>query len=494
MKTSTNEKRIRKLETFKRLINLGFIAVCLLLEILDFAHHWLVDFQYSVVEDLRDFWYWGHWAEVAFYAIVLIFLSSTYGSIRLGYQKNAEIVFSQVLSTLLANIIIYCELSIMARQPFVLKVFIMMMTEQTVIVLLYMNIANRIYRSIFPPRKLLLIHGDRPIDDLCGKFESRKDKYVIVKTLHVKEGFAALSKAIVESYEAGECNAVVLGDISVEERGPLLKFCYGKSIRVYLMPKITDVILTGAEELHVFDSPMLLTREYSLRVEELFFKRTVDIVCALLLLVLTSPIMLITALVIKLYDGGPVLYKQVRCTLNQRQFKIMKFRSMYTDAEQDGVARLATKNDNRITPIGKFIRKCRIDELPQLFNILKGDMSFIGPRPERPEIIEQYIEIMPEFVFRMKMRAGLAGFAQVYGKYNTSPYDKLKLDLTYIENYSIWLDIKLMILTIKVLFWPDSTEGVEAEQITALREERRQKELAIQQQKENGNAPSAAQK
>jgi lipopolysaccharide/colanic/teichoic acid biosynthesis glycosyltransferase len=181
--------------------------------------------------------------------------------------------------------------------------------------------------------------------------------------------------------------------------------------------------------------------------------------------------MLVTAIAIKLYDGGPVLYKQIRCTVNQREFKIMKFRSMRVDAEKDGIARLASKNDSRITPIGKFIRKCRIDELPQLFNILVGDMSFIGPRPERPEIIEQYMEIMPEFAYRMKVKAGLAGFAQVYGKYNTSPYDKLKLDLTYIEKYSIWLDLKLMLLTLKVLLWPDSTEGVESEQITALKEE-----------------------
>lgn len=475
MSTTTNEKNIRKLETFKRLINLSLIVGCLGLEILDFGYHWLVHFQYSVVEDLRDFWYWGHWAEVAFYAIVLVFLSATYGSIRLGYQKNAEIVFSQVLSTLLANIIIYGELSIMAHEPFVLRVFLMMMAEQTIIVLVYMNIANRIYRSVFPPRKLLLIRGNRPVEALCGKFESRKDKYVITRTIHINQGFKTVCQAIVESYATGECNAVVIGDIALEERGPLLKFCYGRSIRVYLIPKITDVILTGAEELHVFDSPLLLTREYSLTVEERFFKRTVDIACSLLLLIVTSPIMLVTALAIKLYDRGPVLYKQVRCTLHQREFYILKFRSMHTDAEKDGVARLAKKDDDRITPIGKFIRKCRIDELPQLFNILKGDMSFIGPRPERPEIIEQYMEIMPEFAFRMKVRAGLAGFAQVYGKYNTSPYDKLKLDLTYIENYSIWLDIKLMILTIKVLFWPDSAEGVETEQITALREERLQK-------------------
>lgn len=480
MNVSTNEEKIRKLETFKRLINLGLIAVCLALEIADFGHHWMADFRYSVVEDLQNFWYWGHRAEIAFYAIVLLFLSSTYGGIRLGYQKNAEIIFSQVLSTFLANIIIYCELSIMAHQPFVPNVFFMMMAEQTVIVIVYMNLANKVYRSIFPPRKLLLIHGDRPIADICSKFESRKDKYVITRTIHVGEGFDKLWNTILELYETGEINAVVLGDISVDERAPLLKHCYGRSIRVYLLPKITDVILTGAEELHVFDSPMLLTREYSLTVEERFFKRMIDIACALLLLVLTSPIMLITAVVIKLYDGGPVLYKQVRCTLNQRRFQIMKFRSMRTDAEKDGVARLAQKNDGRITPIGKFIRKCRIDELPQLFNILRGDMSFIGPRPERPEIIEQYLEVMPEFVFRMKVRAGLAGFAQVYGKYNTTPYDKLKLDLTYIENYSIWLDLKLMMLTIKVLFWPDSTEGVETEQITALREERLRKGQADQ--------------
>jgi lipopolysaccharide/colanic/teichoic acid biosynthesis glycosyltransferase len=177
--------------------------------------------------------------------------------------------------------------------------------------------------------------------------------------------------------------------------------------------------------------------------------------------------MLVTAIIIKAYDRGPVLYKQVRCTKDRKEFRIMKFRSMRVDAEKDGVARLAAKNDSRITPVGKFIRSCRIDELPQLFNILKGEMSFIGPRPERPEIIEQYLEEMPEFAYRTKVKAGLAGYAQVYGKYNTTPYDKLKLDLTYIENYTTWLDIKLMLLTLKVLFLPDSTEGIEEGQTTA---------------------------
>lgn len=475
MSTVTNEEKLRKRETFKRLINLALVVICLALEVGDFAYHWLVHFQYSVVEQLRDFWRMGHLAEIGFYAIVLLFLSNMYGGMRLGYLKNVEIIFSQVFSTVLANIIIYFELSIMAHQAFVPKVFLMMMAEQTVIVIVYINIANRIYKSIFPPRKLLLIHGDRPVEDICSKFESRRDKYEITKTVHVREGYKKLCRIIMESYENDECNAVVIGDISVEDRNLLLKFCYGRDIRVYLLPKITDVILMGAEELHIFDTPIMLTREYSLTMEQRFIKRTIDIVCALGLLVAASPFMLLTALLIKLYDGGPVLYKQVRCTVNRREFYIMKFRSMRTDAEKDGVARLAQKNDNRITPIGKFIRKCRIDELPQLFNILKGDMSFIGPRPERPEIIAQYMEVMPEFAYRMKVKAGLAGFAQVYGKYNTSPYDKLKLDLTYIENYSIWMDIKLMLLTLKILFWPDSTEGVETEQITALKEERKRR-------------------
>lgn len=476
MNRSANEEKLKKLETFKRLINLGLIAICIALEAADFYCHWRFDFQYNVVEDLQGLWGRGTFAELAFYTIVLVFLSATYGGIRLGYQKNAEIVFSQVLSTFLANIIIYFEMVIMARGLIAPDAILIMMLEQTVIVIVYINIANRIYRNIFPPRKLLLIHGDRPIEDICAKFESRRDKYVIAKTIHVKEGFDVLCRAILQSYENDECNAVVLGDIPVTDRSPLLKFCYGNSIRVYILPKITDVIMSNASELHVFDSPMLLTREYSMTMEQRFFKRMIDIICSLLLLIIASPIMLITAAAIRLYDGGPVLYKQVRCTRNQREFYIMKFRSMRTDAEKDGVARLARKNDDRITPIGKFIRKCRIDELPQLLNILRGDMSFIGPRPERPEIIAQYLEVMPEFAFRMKVKAGLAGFAQVYGKYNTSPYDKLKLDLTYIENYSVWLDIKLMMLTLKVLFWPDSTEGVECEQITALRAEKEGRE------------------
>lgn len=336
------------------------------------------------------------------------------------------------------------------------------MLIQIILSAVWVYICNMFYHKVFPPREILLIHGERPIDDIVNKFYSRKDKYRVNKCINIAEGSEKVRQEIMGGY-----GAVVLWDIPINDRNDLLKYCYSHSIRVYMMPKISDVLVKGSDQLHLFDTPILLTREYALKIEQRVVKRLIDIVCAVMLLVIAFPFMLLTAIVIKMYDGGPVLYKQIRCTRDSREFFILKFRSMRVDAEKDGVARLAAKNDSRITPVGKFIRAVRIDELPQLFNILKGDMSFIGPRPERPEIIEEYMETMPEFAFRMKVKAGLAGYAQVYGKYNTTPYDKLKLDLTYIENYSVWLDLKLMLLTLKILFKPESTEGVDSTQTTA---------------------------
>lgn len=463
---------MRKLETSKRIITLLMSCVCLALETAVFVYYWMTNFSPSITNATgTPYYYRADMLQTAFYIIMLLFLSNMYGGLKLGYLKNAEVVFSQTFATLAANVLLYVQLSIMAKQFFVPNCFFYMMVIQFVLILIWNRIAYLIYKSIFPPRKLLLIYGNRSVDNIIPKFESRKDKYTIVRCISMEEGRENLEAEIEKGYASGEYQAVVLWDIPTMERNKLLKFCYARSIRVYMMPKITDVIVLGAEELHLFDTPILLTREYSLSLEQRFVKRMIDMVCAAILLVIASPFMLITAILIKCYDGGPVLYKQKRCTEGQREFMIMKFRSMKTDAEKDGVARLAQKNDDRITPIGKFIRKVRIDELPQLINILRGDMSFIGPRPERPEIIAQYMEVMPEFAFRMKVKAGLAGYAQIYGKYNTTPYDKLKLDLTYIENYSLWMDLQLMLLTLKILFWPDSTEGVESEQVTALKKE-----------------------
>ena len=195
-----------------------------------------------------------------------------------------------------------------------------------------------------------------------------------------------------------------------------------------------------------------------------------DIVISLIGIVIASPFMLLIVLAIKLYDHGPILYKQERLTKDGKPFMIYKFRSMTVHSEDAG-ARLAAKGDARVTPVGRVIRAIHFDELPQLFNILKGDMSVVGPRPERQVIADQYTEEIPEFVLRLKVKAGLTGYAQVYGKYNTTPYDKLKLDMLYIENYSFWLDIKILLMTFKVILQKENSEGIDENQITALKRE-----------------------
>lgn len=405
----------------------------------------------------------GHILLIFIYGVLLFFFSSTFGGLKIGYLKSLDVFFSQVFAIVIVDVVTYLQIALMETRLFRGHTMVSMAIAQLVFAGIWTALGDRIYRVFFPPRKLLFVYGDYPTEDILAKFKTRKDKYDIINKVHIDIDEEELRAEMLKP----EYDGVVLWDVPAKLRNRNLKFLYANNIRVYMMPKISDVIIKGADPIHLFDTPIFLTREYSLKVEQRFAKRCIDIVCALLLAVITSPVMLITAIIIKCYDGGPVLYKQVRCTVGAREFRIMKFRSMRVDAEKDGVARLATKNDSRITPIGKFIRAVRIDELPQLFNILKGDMSFIGPRPERPEIIRQYMEDMPEFAFRMKVKAGLAGYAQVYGKYNTTPYDKLKLDLSYIENYSVWMDIKLMLLTLKILFSPEATEGVDSTQTTA---------------------------
>ena len=462
-------KQLRRLEAFKRLILLGLGAVGLIMQIAIYRWFYYEYFMYPIKLFL-PLYNRGHILLILIYAALLIMMNKMYGGMKIGYYRNAEVVFSQIFSLFAVNVITYLQNSIMSVHLLSVGPIVFMTLLQGVAAALWTVVAAYIYKHIFAPRRLIVVHGERPVDDILKKFSSRKDKYTIEKCINISEGVGEVCARIVEGYDA-----VVIWDIDVETRNEIMKFCYRQNIRVYIMPHISDVILKGSDMLNLFDTPIFLTREYVLTMDERFFKRMIDLVCAIILAVVTSPIMLVTAIIIKLYDGGPILYKQVRVTRDDKEFKIMKFRSMRVDAEKDGVARLASKNDSRITPIGKFIRKVRIDELPQLFNIIKGDMSFIGPRPERPEIIKQYLEEMPEFAFRTKVKAGLAGYAQVYGKYNTTPYDKLKLDLTYIENYSLWLDIKLMLLTLKILFSPESTEGVDEKQVTALKKETEQK-------------------
>ena len=452
-----------KLESIKRILVLQLITVEFILDVAGYSFLWFAYFKKTIP---LTFFQKGDALLIAIYAIILLAFSLAYGAGKIGYLRSFEIFLSQAISLLATNLISYAQLSLMNAKLINPKYILILTAAQLVFALGWSFLSNLIYRSVFAPRDLLLVCGERPVDEIVEKFNSRKDRFVIAKIMNISEGEEAIEKEIEQRYQG-----MIIWDIPQKNRNNLLKYCYSKSIRVYMMPKISDVIVQGADVLHFFDTPVLLTREYPLTLEQRFIKRTIDLVCAILLVIIASPIMLISGFIIKVSDGGPVFYRQNRVTVGGKVFKIIKFRSMRVDAEKDGKARLASKGDPRITPFGKFIRKVRIDELPQLFNIIAGDMSFIGPRPERPEIIEQYVEDMPEFAYRTKVKAGLAGYAQVYGKYNTTPYDKLKLDLIYIENYSTWLDLRLMLLTLKVLFLPDATEGVSQGQVTALKKE-----------------------
>lgn len=460
---------MKRTDTVKRLFILQMSFLGLIIQTAIYAYFWMTQY-YPFLRMQRNIKYYfkGHVLIIGIYFVLLLFFASTYGALKIGYLKATDVFISEIFSLLFVNVISYFQISLMANWLVRAEPILEAMLAQTLFAALWVAVCNACYYKAFRPREILIIHGERPIDDIVAKFESRRDKYHIKRCMNIAEGMD-----VVRRETEGGYGAVVLWDIPASESHELLKHCYSRSIRVYIMPKISDVLVRGADQLHLFDTPLYLVREYPLKVEQRIAKRLIDLICSVLLLVLASPFMLLTALAIKLYDRGPVFYRQVRCTIDQREFYILKFRSMRVDAEKDGVARLAAKNDARITPVGRFIRATRIDELPQLINILKGEMSFIGPRPERPEIIRQYLEEMPEFAFRTKVKAGLAGYAQVYGKYNTTPYDKLKLDLTYIEQYSVWLDLKLMLLTLKILIRPESTEGVDSTQTTALKKEKK---------------------
>ena len=449
-------------ESIKKLVALELPLVGIVMQVGVYALLWFVKY-YPLVRLRLKFYRNGHLLILLIYFVLLLFFTKTYGGTNVGYFKPPDVILSQAFALIGVNIITYFQDSLLRNWLLEVRWMVLCTAAQILISIVWVYYSDSVYKRAFPPTELLLIHGERDVTDILGKFAGRPDKYKVTDVVDIADGLENIEDRILSDRKA-----VVLWDLPAAQKNQLIKYCYGKGIRIYLMPKIPDVLIKGAGQLHLFDTPLYMTREYALTFEQRFFKRALDLFCAVVLLVLTSPIFVVTAIAIRLYDHGPVFYKQVRCTLDEKEFEIIKFRSMRVDAEKDGVARLASQNDDRITPVGHFIRKVRIDELPQLINIIKGEMSFIGPRPERPEIIAQYVEEMPEFVYRMKVKAGLAGYAQIYGKYNTKPYDKLKLDLTYIQNYTFWLDLKLMLLTLKILLTPESTEGVEEGQTTAL--------------------------
>ena len=405
--------------------------------------------------DLEYFAYKGKYVLMGVYAVLLYALFLNSECTMFGQLHRVDLILGQIISICLVNAITYLQLCLIGNGVLPLTPMLVLTVADIVIAIALILLYTSLYHRLYAPHDMLLVYGHRRGVELKIKMDSRKDKYNISGLISSDEGFDKIIQ------EIPKYDAVVLNDVPAQLRNDILKFCYRYRVRTYVSPKLTDIMLRGGRNITLFDTPLLLVKGTGLTPAERVVKRAMDILLSAIVLLILSPLMLLIAAAIKLEDGGPVFFRQKRLTRNGREFDILKFRSMVVDAEKYAGAVLATDNDPRITRVGRIIRPFRLDELPQLINILKGDMSIVGPRPERKVIADEYCKDIPEFAYRLKVRGGLTGYAQIYGKYNTSAYDKLRLDLMYIENYSLLLDIKLMILTIRILFSKESTEGVD---------------------------------
>lgn len=372
---------------------------------------------------------------------------------RVSILQIRDIIFGQIIAITATDAIMYILIWMLSiHMPNVLP-GIAVLLVQYIISCLWAVVMHRAYFSNHAPLKTVVIYDERVgMENLIHTYGLQK-RFKILNTFAIEEIINKLEK--IDSMDA-----VFLCGIHSTQRNIILKYCVNKGIKMFIIPRISDVIMRGSEQIHMLHMPILKNQRYKPSAEYIVTKRLMDILVSGIAVIVLSPVMLFTAIIVKL-DGGPAFYKQKRLTKDGKIFEIIKFRSMRVDAEKFSGAVLSSgENDPRITKVGRVIRACRLDELPQLFNILKGDMSLVGPRPERPELQKEIEKKVPDFGLRLQAKAGLTGYAQVYGKYNTTFYDKLLMDLMYISNPSILEDLTIILSTIRILTSKESTEGV----------------------------------
>jgi len=415
-----------------------------------FAYVWIEYYSSAITS---PFFSKGNWALIFLYMLLFHLFTNLYGGYRVGIERITDIVYSNWLTIFIVNSITYLQISLIGRwfqNPIPMLVLLCI---QLLLTSVWAISVNWVYFKMFKAKQLFcLYNGDDP-SQITDLFISRPDKFNIRKTIKVN----LQDKDFYEQLNGSE--GILIYNIPHEKSAEILKYCIQKNMCYYLLPSLEDIILRTSDIIYLDDTILFMSKNEGLLLGQKLFKRAFDIFFSIILMLLFAPVMISIALIIRLSNGKPILYTQKRCTEKAKIFNIIKFRTMIIDAEKDGVALLAQEDDLRITIVGKLLRQFRLDELPQLINILKGEMSFVGPRPERPEIIEQYRESLPEFDFRLTVKSGLTGYAQVLGRYNTPPEEKLKLDLIYIQTYSFLLDIKILLMTIKAVFSKNSSQG-----------------------------------
>lgn len=402
--------------------------------------------------------------------IIFFFICYYFGQrldcFRVSILQIRDVIFGEVLATMITDIIMYILIWMLSIHLPNLIPGLITWGGQCVIGVIWAYVMHQSYFFTHPPLRTIVIYDER-----MG-MENLIHTYGLEKRFNIKTVYPV--ESIMDKLEVmEEFDAAFLCGIHSRERNIILKHCVNHKIKLFMIPRIADVMMRGSEQIHMLHLPILKNQRYKPSIEYLIIKRTMDIVVSGIATIVLSPLFLITAIAVK-SDGGPAFYRQKRLTKDGKVFEILKFRSMRVDAEKySGAVLSAGENDPRITKVGRIIRACRLDELPQLANILKGDMSLVGPRPERPELQKEIEKEVPEFGLRLQAKAGLTGYAQVYGKYNTTFYDKLLMDLMYISKPSILEDLTIMLATVKILTSKESTEGVgEGKEELKLREDK----------------------
>ncbi len=389
------------------------------------------------------------------FVIVGLLLLTVYGSFDVGRRKSKPIIYSLSLAVICTDIITYLQVMIMRANTNIhefklrgIELLFVTMVIQIIIIIVFTYAGNALFFLIHEPEKCCVITSSQESLDVIAYAMGRfKKQYKISSVLDYRS----------DDIEANikKADTVFMYDVPSERRIFIMRLCYKHKVNVYFNPYLEDIMEVNATH-YVLDDVYLFNKNIkTLTMEQRIAKRLLDIVLSLILGVLSSPFWIIGALAVKLYDGGPILFKQERATIHGKRFYVYKLRTMKENVENYS----AKKDDDRITTPGKFLRRTRIDELPQLLNVLKGDMTFVGPRPEMLKNVRSYTKELPEFKYRLRVKAGLTGYAQIAGKYNTTPRDKLIMDMMYIEQFSILRDIQLILQTAVVLLRSDSTEA-----------------------------------
>lgn len=390
------------------------------------------------------------------YTLTMMILLPVYQSFDIGKRKTLPVIFSTSIVYFLALITIYLVQVIMTvgfeNYPgvFIKSLFLLAIIYIIQITFLYQfsNYGNILYFKLYEPVRTLIVYDDNEyLDKIIHYVKSHDKQFNLIN-------ISQYSKSSIIDYD--EFSVLFLVGIKSNIRYKIQEECFANSIDLFYTSSVTDIISGITKSTVIDDVLMIESTAIRLTLAQSILKRTMDIIFSIISLLFLTPLIVIISVSIKLDDGGPIFYRQERITLNGKVFKIIKFRSMVADS---GYAP-AKVNDPRITKVGVFIRKFRIDEIPQLVNILKGEMSIVGPRPESKVMADEIQKNMPDFSYRLKVKAGLTGYAQIFGKYNTTASQKIILDLKYIVNYSIINDIKLIFQTVNVLFnSSESTEG-----------------------------------